>query len=226
MYDHFSDWSNEDDRRDEVLQALNDLCDEGFIFFDDDDRVYLGEFRGRKFFTFEQKNSLYESAEKTLDEALKRYGRSKSAKDKSRARYIREQIDKKGMIDVGAGVSHELNISKEKLDQALAILEAEGYPVYGGRVPQVTNPSQKTTIKVVCPPGTEHKDIYNYENIHSLNEYISRDGGDTYEKKFHYPESMDSKRLMIRYKEVTPRSIILLALVAPSANFILPFDVV
>ena len=99
LYDHFSDWSNEDDRRDEVLQALNDLCDEGFIFFDDDDRVYLGEFRGRKFFTFEQKNSLYERAEKTLDEALKRYGRSKSAKDRSRARYIREQIDK--LIDKG-----------------------------------------------------------------------------------------------------------------------------
>ena len=99
LYDHFSDWCNEDDRRDEVLQALNDLCDEGFIFFDDDDRVYLGEFRGRKFFTFEQKNSLYERAEKTLDEALKRYGRSKSAKDKSRARYIREQIDK--LIDKG-----------------------------------------------------------------------------------------------------------------------------
>lgn len=126
---------------------------------------------------------------------------SRMKKARETADFIREQIDKKGMIDVGAGVSHELNISKEKLDQALAILESEGYPVYGGRVPQVTNPSQKTTIKVVCPPGTEHKDIYNYENIHSLNEYISRDGGDTYEKKFHYPESMDSKRLMIRYKE-------------------------
>ena len=68
-------------------------------------------------------------------------------------------------------------------------------------MPQATNPSQKTTIKVICPPGTEHKEIYNYENVHSLNDYISRDGGDSYEKKFHYPESMDSKRLMIRYKE-------------------------
>ena len=32
-------------------------------------------------------------------------------------------------------------------------------------------------------------------------QYISRDGGDTFEKKFHYPESLDSKRLAIRYKE-------------------------
>lgn len=139
--------------------------------------------------------------ESTVRSWLNAESESRMKKARETADFIREQIDKKGMIDVGAGVSHELNISKEKLDQALAILESEGYPVYGGRVPQVTNPSQKTTIKVVCPPGTEHKDIYNYENIHSLNEYISRDGGDTYEKKFHYPESMDSKRLMIRYKE-------------------------
>lgn len=139
--------------------------------------------------------------ESTVRSWLNAESESRMKKARETADFIREQIDKKGMIDVGAGVSHELNISKEKLDQALAILEAEGYPVYGGRVPQVTNPAQKTTIKVVCPPGTEHKEIYNYENIHSLNEYISRDGGDTYEKKFHYPESMDSKRLMIRYKE-------------------------
>ena len=139
--------------------------------------------------------------ESTVRSWLNAESESRMKKARETADFIREQIDKKGMIDVGAGVSHELNISKEKLDQALAILESEGYPVYGGRVPQVTNPSQKTTIKVVCPPGTEHKDIYNYENVHSLNEYISRDGGDTYEKKFHYPESMDSKRLMIRYKE-------------------------
>lgn len=139
--------------------------------------------------------------ESTVRSWLNAESESRMKKARETADFIREQIDKKGMIDVGAGVSHELNISKEKLDQALAILEAEGYPVYGGRVPQATNPSQKTTIKVICPPGTEHKDIYNYENVHSLNEYISRDGGDTYEKKFHYPESMDSKRLMIRYKE-------------------------
>ena len=139
--------------------------------------------------------------ESTVRSWLNAESESRMKKARETADFIREQIDKKGIIDVGAGVSHELNISKEKLDQALAILEAEGYPVYGGRVPQVTNPAQKTTIKVVCPPGTEHKEIYNYENIHSLNEYISRDGGDTYEKKFHYPESMDSKRLMIRYKE-------------------------
>lgn len=120
---------------------------------------------------------------------------------KETAKFIKEQIDKRGMIDVGTGVERELRISKEKLNQALAILEAEGYPVYKGGIPQVTNKGQQTNQKVICPPGTEHKEIYNYENVHSLKKYISRDDGQSYEKKFNYPSSMDSKRLMIRYKE-------------------------
>ena len=117
------------------------------------------------------------------------------------ADFIKEQIDTRGMIDVGKGVERELNISKEKLNQALYILEAQGYPIYGGGVGQINNPGKQTNIKVICPPGTEHKAIYDFDNVHSLNEYISRDGGLSYEKKFHYPASMDSKRLMIRYKE-------------------------
>lgn len=117
------------------------------------------------------------------------------------AEFLKKQIDEKGMIDVGVGVERELGISKEKLNQALVILEAEGYPVYGGGVPQITNPGKQTNIKVICPPGTEHKDIYDYENIHSVTDYISHDGGETYDPKWVYPKSMDSNRLQIRYAE-------------------------
>ena len=94
LYDYFSDWANEDDRRDEVLKALNELSEDGLIYFDDEDRIFLGEFRGRKFFPFEVKTSMFETASKLLDDAIKTYGASKSAKDKSRSRYIREQVDK------------------------------------------------------------------------------------------------------------------------------------
>ena len=117
------------------------------------------------------------------------------------ADFLKEQVDKKGMIDVGTGVERELNISKERLDQALYGLEAEGYKVYSGRVAQVTNAGKFTTQRVLCVPGTEHKEIYNLDKVQTINDYISRDGGETYEKKFNYPSSMDSKRLMIRYKE-------------------------
>lgn len=120
---------------------------------------------------------------------------------KATADVLRKLIDEKGMIDVGTGVERELGVSKEKLNQALYILEMEGYPIYGGGVPQVTNPGKQTNIKVICPPGTEHKEVYNYGDVHSVKDYISYDGGESFRKGFEYPSSMDSNRLAIRYKE-------------------------
>lgn len=119
---------------------------------------------------------------------------------KTTAEFLKQQVAEKGMIDVGTGVERELGISKEKMNQARYILEMEGYPIYGGGVPQVTNPGKQTNIKVLCPPGTEHKEIYNFENVHSVRDYVSHDGGETFDK-FVYPKSMDSKRLQICYAE-------------------------
>lgn len=116
------------------------------------------------------------------------------------ADFLRQQIKEKGMIDVGTGVERELGISKEKLNEALYILEAEGYPIYKGGIPQATNPGKQINQRVICPPGTEHKEIYEFDRVKSITEYSSRDGGDTY-SKFQYPASLDSKRLMVRYKE-------------------------
>lgn len=116
--------------------------------------------------------------------------------------FLRDQLEKKGMIDVGKGTELSLGISKERLDMALDYLEkAEGCPVWGGRVPQPTNPGQYTTQRVLCLPGTKHNEIYDFERVKTIDDYVSHDGGDTYQKKFTYPESLDSKRLKIRYNE-------------------------
>lgn len=128
---------------------------------------------------------------------------SRMKEAKVAADIIREQIETKGMVDVGVGVERELGISKEKLEQALYILELEGYPIHGGRVPQATNPGKQTTLRVICPPGTEHKEIYNYENIHSVKDYekILTEDGTKIRPAFEYPASMDSKRMRVRYAE-------------------------
>ena len=126
----------------------------------------------------------------------------KTKQARETAEFLKKHVDEKGMIDVGKGVERELNISREKLDQALFILQAEGgYEVHGGRFEQVTNKGQMTTQKVLCLPGTPHSAIYDLGKVKTIDDYISRDDGATFEKKFHYPESMNSKRLMIRYKE-------------------------
>ena len=139
--------------------------------------------------------------ESTVRSLLNENSEARMLQAKKTADFLKEHVDKKGMVDVGTGVERELNISKEKLDQALYILERDGYKVYKGGIPQATNPGQQTNQRVLCKPGIEHKEIYEFDRVKTINDYISRDGGDTYEKKFHYPESLDSKRLMIRYKE-------------------------
>ena len=126
------------------------------------------------------------------------------------ANFLRDQCDKKGMIDVGVNVERELNktdlsgynitkelnISKTRLDEALYILKKEGYEVYGGRFDQVNNPGKMTTQRVLCPPGTPHKDIYKLDQIHTITDYHSDDGGNTF-NKIQYPKSLDPKRLKI-----------------------------
>ena len=133
---------------------------------------------------------------------------SRMMQSRKTAEYLKEQIEQKRMIDVGAQVERELGISRTQLDNALYILEKEGYGTYSNRIPQVTNPNQMTTQKVLCAkdikpkPGNKvPQEIFDYENVKTLKEYISRDGGETFEKKFTYPSSLDSKRLKVRYKE-------------------------
>lgn len=142
--------------------------------------------------------------ESTLRSLLNEQSAKRTSAAKSTADFLRAQVTEKGMIDVGTGVDRELGISREKMVQALAILQKEGYEVYGGGVEQVTNLGKQTHMLVLCPPGTAHKDIYELENIHTITDYKRRedaDGTEHFDKGFEYPASMDSKRLLIRYRD-------------------------
>lgn len=120
---------------------------------------------------------------------------------KQTADFLKEQVKAKGMIDVGKDVERELNVTRTKFDQALYALESEGYVVYQNRVEQPTNRGNWTTQMVLCPPGTPHKAIYELDQIHTVTDYKSSDDGMTFQKKFTYPSSLDSKRLMVRYAD-------------------------
>lgn len=130
---------------------------------------------------------------------------------KKTAEFLKQMVDERGMIDVGAGVEKELNISDVKLKEALYILELEGYNTFSGGIPQVTNKGKQTTMKVLCPPYTPYKidengrkttsAIYDFDNVHSVRDYVSHDGGETFDPKWVYPKSMDSKRISVRYAE-------------------------
>lgn len=130
------------------------------------------------------------------------------------AMFLKDRCDELGMIDVGKktegilntmdlseyDICKELNISRTRLDEALYMLQKEGYEVYSNRFDQINNPGKMTTQKVLCPPGTKHSEIYDLEKIHTITDFTSHDGGNTFDK-LEYPKSMDSKRLKVLLKD-------------------------
>ena len=115
------------------------------------------------------------------------------------AEMLKREIEEKGMLDVGAGVERELGISRNTLEEALFILQTEGYNTYGVGIPNVTQKGKQTNTPVLTKPGTEYRDVYeDFSNIKSVGDYYSNDGGNTF-KKVQYPQSIDGKRVAIRY---------------------------
>lgn len=146
--------------------------------------------------------------ESSVRSLLNESSKKKMLEARNTADFLKEQLKTKKMIDVGVDTEIDLGISRVKLDTALYMLESQGYGVYSNRIPQPTNKNKQTTQKVLCdkdikpaPGKTVPKEIYDYENIKTLKEYISRDNGGSFEKKFNYPASLDSKRMLIRYAD-------------------------
>lgn len=113
---------------------------------------------------------------------------------------LKEEVDKKGMIDISEGANQVLGVSESKLDEAAYILEAEyGYQRYGVGIRQPTNVRQQTNITVLAKPEFDQKYAYQHQDqIDSLGDYYSDDGGETF-TKLQRPSSLDSSRVAIRY---------------------------
>lgn len=104
------------------------------------------------------------------------------------------------MIDVSEGANFALGVTDTELQDAVYTLEAEyGYKRYGVGIKQPTNNRQQTNIMVLAKPEFDQKYAYNHqEQIDSLGDYHTDDGGDTF-TKLQRPSSLDSSRVAIRY---------------------------
>lgn len=147
------------------------------------------------------------NSESSIRNILNEESRIRKNKAMMTADYIQSYVDKNGMYDVGKGVEacDVFNgISRTKFNEALEILELRGYPVYGGGIKQIEQPGhQQTNQLVVCPKGTPHKEIWNFENVHSfadpnIDTKLDKDQNNI-RKKFEYPSSLDPKRVQIVY---------------------------
>ena len=142
--------------------------------------------------------SLNEIAEKmgyANDSSIRSLLNENTAANKNKAKLaadkLKEELTKKGMLDVGAGVNREMGISETKLQEALAILELDGYNVYPIGIPQTTNPGKQINTKVLCNPDIDHKYVYQHMGeIQSVTDYYSTDGGTTF-RKVERPSSVD-----------------------------------
>lgn len=145
--------------------------------------------------------------EGTVRSLMKEESQARTLAATNAANEIMKAVNEKGMIDIGGGIEEELNISKEKMTEAIAIMQLNGYQVIGASLPQATNPQQRTVLMAAIPPDRDPKEaqreLYEHpENLNHMRDYTFRedpDGSEHLDKKFEYPASMDLNRVYVRY---------------------------
>lgn len=120
-------------------------------------------------------------------------------KAQATAEILKKELAEKGAIDVGTGVERQLGVSTGVLQEALFILETEGYNRYGVGVPQVNDLKKRTITPVISVPEIDQREVYqNLDLVKSVGDYHSTDGGESWGKR-EYPASIDSSRVKILY---------------------------
>lgn len=136
------------------------------------------------------------------------------------ADFLKEIIDERGIIDIGPGQENYLGIPRKRFDDAVFLLEQEGYKTSGGGYKNPTDLAGEHNINlnVLGPKDMLPKDIYDPNKINfmtmkdynkfredhelpTLNDFIEGNDGKIDIPRFEYPASLDSKRIMIRYAE-------------------------
>lgn len=125
----------------------------------------------------------------------------KESKAKTVANALKEMLDEKPFIDIGEGVPKQLGISDEMMRKAALYLKAEGCSIIDYDLPQVSNPSQKTHLKVLAKEGSTRADLReNIVKLTSPDGIYFEDYGATLVKTKPV-ENIDSKRIKVNYTE-------------------------
>ncbi len=123
----------------------------------------------------------------------------------AKAEQLKAAVENKGIIDVGAGVERQLGVSDTKMQEAITLLyDRDGYEVWTTSIPQVTNPSQRTIMNLLCPPGTTYAEAYEAcknAKVHNIEDFDSNGELVKPGKVLEPPVSISSKRIKITYAE-------------------------
>lgn len=113
---------------------------------------------------------------------------------------LKQRVNELNYIDVGKGSEEWLGISRHNFDQAIKMLESEGYTVHNVDVKQMGT-GKNTTLKVLAKPGVTDREVWkNQADIKMVKDVYSEDGGSTMRPIREYV-SIDPKRVMVNYAE-------------------------
>ena len=136
--------------------------------------------------------------ESTIRSWLAPGAKDKATANQTTANMLKGEVQKKKYVDVGKGVEHQLGITNNRLQNSLAILKEEGYPVHTIWVPQVNLPGQFTNLQVLAKPGTSLSEVK--ANKRDIKQITAR--SDDYGRSYQVPGpplSISSRRVDVVY---------------------------
>ena len=115
---------------------------------------------------------------------------------------LRDSVNEKGVIDIGAGTEQILGVSPTRYKAAIRALENAGYMTYNLYSNQLGSQNQQTTIRVLAKPGMTQEEATEYLKDAQIGVPVidihSQDNGLTF-YGIEKPKSIDSSRVGIGY---------------------------
>lgn len=127
--------------------------------------------------------------------------KEKLEKKLATADMLKEEVDRKKVIDIGRGVESNIGISAEQLRSAAGQLREQGYNVYTVNQ-KVGATGHETKLKVLTVPEITQKDVFLDKSMIKQIDMVTANDGKTYApSKKHEPVSVDPKRVKVNYGE-------------------------
>ena len=119
------------------------------------------------------------------------------------ANVLKANVDSKRYIDVGTGIETNIGVRRTQLNNAIGILQEQGYKVYTVNVPQVGSPGQFTKFKVLGKPDTEWKELVKDPGLIQFVNNKSDDYGRTFTSDLGLKpiQHLSLDRVKVRYAE-------------------------
>ena len=139
------------------------------------------------------------TTESSVRNWLKPGAEDRANKATNTSKILKDAVASKKYIDVGGGVENQLGVSRNTLDNAISMLEEQGYTKHYIQTEQMGT-GKKTSIMVLAAPGTTYSEVSKNRSEIEFPGYHSTDKGNSYDS-IKNPVSISSKRIKINYKE-------------------------